>query len=94
MIGAVSGTWSREDEPNHYGDKMAPGGDGHYRQGGVQPADFIASNHLPGWKALAIKYIFRAGHKYTEDQDPLEATKEDIAKAIWWLEKGIEYEGR
>ena len=94
-MGVVSGSWSREDEPLRYGnDDTAPGGDSHYRQGGIQPADFIASNHLPAWKGLAIKYIFRAGCKSAGGKGALESAREDIAKAMWWLEKGLEYEGR
>jgi len=59
----------------------SPGGDAHYRQGGIEPVDFILSNNLPAWKAMAIKYVFRAGKKGDE--------RVDIEKAIWWLQERL-----
>jgi hypothetical protein len=58
----------------------APGGDEHYRQGDVQPVDLTLD--LPHWKGQAIKYVYRAGLKGDE--------REDIEKAIWFLNKRLE----
>lgn len=59
----------------------APGGDTHYRQSGdVQPIDLTLD--LPHWKGQAIKYVYRAGLKGDE--------REDIEKAIWFLDKRLD----
>jgi hypothetical protein len=76
----------------------SPGGDSWYRQGGVEPVDFILSNNLPHWKGAAIAYVFRAGLKEKKTpkgpgyaEPPLRAGEtEDIEKAIWWLNKRLE----
>jgi hypothetical protein len=72
----------------------SPGGDSWYRQGGVQPVDFILSNNLPHWKGTVIQYVFRAGLKAKPDAigaSSLANEMEDVKKAIWWLEKHLEH---
>jgi len=59
----------------------SPGGDDHYRQGGIEPVDFILTNFPDGYKPIVIAYVFRAGKKGSE--------AEDIQKAIWWLEQRL-----
>jgi hypothetical protein len=78
--------------------ETSPGGDSWYRQGGVEPVDFILSNNLPHWKGAVIAYVFRAGVKnkvvpaWTGDMLPTAKLGEieDIEKAIWWLNKRLE----
>jgi hypothetical protein len=75
--------------------ETSPGGDSWYRQGGVEPVDFILSNNLPHWKGAVIAYVFRAGRKPDGYFEPNSASKgmgevQDIEKAIWWLNKRLE----
>jgi hypothetical protein len=55
----------------------------HYNQGKIEVIDFIQDQKLDFCLGNAIKYICRAQHKGK--------AKEDIAKAIWYLQNcGIE----
>jgi hypothetical protein len=70
-------TFSPPPEPS-------PGGDSWYRQGGVEPVDFLLTNFPEGYKVPAIEYIFRAGNK------PGVPEALDIEKAMFWLNKRLE----
>jgi hypothetical protein len=55
----------------------------HYRRGTIEPWDFIASQEMDFLLGNAVKYIARAGHK------PGESAKDDIEKAITYLQKKL-----
>ena len=57
----------------------------HDTQGSIEVIDFIEAWNFPFHLANAIKYISRAEYK-----DP-ENVKEDLEKAIWYLQRYIEY---
>ena len=56
----------------------------HYTQGRIEVIDFIEDQHLNYHLGNAIKYICRCRHKGSP--------REDVEKAIWylqrWLDKG------
>jgi len=52
----------------------------HYQAGGIETIDIIESYNLGFHLGNAVKYILRAVRK-------TENGKEDIAKAIWYLER-------
>lgn len=54
----------------------------HYTAGGIEPIDYIEANNLDFHLGNAIKYISRAEHKGTFEQD--------LKKAIWYLNRAIE----
>ena len=51
----------------------------HYNSGSIEVIDFIEDQRLGYHLGNAIKYITRAEHKGN--------TREDIQKAIWYLER-------
>lgn len=51
----------------------------HYTQGTIEVIEVIEDWKLPYHLGNAVKYIGRAGHKDNE--------KQDISKAIWYLER-------
>ena len=53
----------------------------HYADGNIEVIDFIEDKNLGFHLGNAIKYICRAGKKDKEK------TKEDIEKAIWYLNR-------
>jgi len=55
----------------------------HYRRGAIEPWDFVASQNMDFFLGNAVKYIARAGHK------PGESAKDDIEKAITYLQKKL-----
>lgn len=55
----------------------------HYTDGKIEVIDFIEDKHLGFHLGNAIKYIARAGKK-----DPTK-TKEDLEKAIWYINRYI-----
>ena len=57
----------------------------HYTAGGIEVIDFLESWNFPFHLANAIKYICRAGRK---DKSK---TAEDLRKAIWYINRYIEY---
>jgi hypothetical protein len=59
----------------------------HYNVGSIEVIDAIEDWHLGFHLGNAVKYIARAGHK-----DPLKK-KEDIEKAIWYLQRYVGKEG-
>ena len=60
----------------------------HYTAGGIEVIDFLESWNFPFHLANAIKYICRAGR-----QDKSK-TAEDLRKAIWYINRYIEYRGK
>lgn len=60
----------------------------HYTAGGIEVIDFLESWNFPFHLANAIKYIVRAGRK---DKSK---TAEDLCKAIWYINRYIEYLGK
>ena len=60
----------------------------HYTAGGIEVIDFLESWNFPCHLANAIKYICRAGRK---DKNK---TAEDLRKAIWYINRYIEYLGK
>lgn len=60
-----------EDQVNH---------PNHYNQGKFEVIDVIADWKLDFCLGNAVKYIARAGHK------DVSKTKEDLEKAIWYLQ--------
>ena len=56
----------------------------HYADGNIEVIDFIEDKNLGFHLGNAIKYICRAGKKDKEK------TKEDIEKAIWYLNRFLE----
>lgn len=60
----------------------------HYTAGGIEVIDFLESWNFPFHLANAIKYICRAGRK---DKSK---TAEDLRKAIWYINRYIEYLGK
>lgn len=75
----TEGTKRTDDPVNH---------PSHYTDGKYECIDFIESQgyNKDGYLFNAVKYISRAGKK-----DPTKR-KEDLEKAIWYLERKIEYE--
>lgn len=55
----------------------------HYTVGGIETIDFIEAKKLGYHLANAVKYISRAEHKGKFE--------EDISKAIWYLQRVLEY---
>ena len=55
----------------------------HYNTGKIEVIDFIEDQKLGFHLGNAVKYIARAGRK-----DPTK-TKEDLEKAIWYIERYI-----
>lgn len=53
----------------------------HYKVGGIETIDFIEAKGLNYNLGNAIKYITRADHKGSKEQD--------LAKAIWYLRREI-----
>jgi hypothetical protein len=70
------------DDPPKARDKMI-GGD-HYRQGGIQPIEYIYANNLGFCEANAVKYLTRWRYK-----DGMK----DLEKAKHYIELLIELEG-
>ena len=60
----------------------------HYTAGGIEVIDFLEAWNFPFHLANAIKYICRAGRK---DKSK---TAEDLRKAIWYINRYIEYLGK
>lgn len=54
----------------------------HYRSGGIEAIDVIDSFKLGFNRGNAVKYILRAGKKGKAE--------EDLAKAVWYLNREIE----
>ena len=55
----------------------------HYTVGGIETIDFIEAKKLGYHLANAVKYISRAEHKGKFE--------EDVSKAIWYLQRVLEY---
>lgn len=56
----------------------------HYTDGKIEVIDFIEDKKLNFHRGNAVKYISRAGKK-----DPTKE-KEDILKAIWYLQRDVQ----
>ena len=54
----------------------------HYKTGGIETIDYIEAKELDFHLGNAVKYISRAEHKGTYEQD--------LQKAIWYLNRAIE----
>lgn len=54
----------------------------HYKTGGIETIDFIEAKGLNYRLGNAVKYITRADHKGNR--------KEDLQKALWYLQREIE----
>lgn len=63
---------------------MDPTNPGYYKAKGLEAIDVIEAYNLGFCKGNAIKYILRAGKKSDE--------KEDLKKAIWYLQRRIDNE--
>ncbi len=68
----------------------------HYTDGSIEVIDYIFDK---GWgegfcKGNAIKYISRAGKKASASLEEKQKEKQDLQKAIWyinaWIEKGLD----
>ena len=59
-------------------------GGGHYKDMAIQPLEFIHANGIPHFEACAIKYLCRWRGKNG---------KEDLKKAIHYIELLLELEG-
>lgn len=57
----------------------------HYTDGGIETIDFIEAKKLTYHLGNAVKYISRAGKKNKDK------TIEDLQKAIWYIERYIEF---
>jgi len=55
----------------------------HYKVGGIETIDFIEAKRLNYNMGNAVKYITRADHKGTR--------KQDIEKAIWYLNRELSH---
>lgn len=55
----------------------------HYNSGKIQPVDFILDQRLCFFLGNAVKYIVRANRKGKR--------QEDLKKAIWYVNKAIEF---
>jgi hypothetical protein len=63
----------------------------HYNKAkGTQITAFITEADLPYWQGSMIKYAYRAGRKVPEGKTPDEAALQDLAKAEWFLNFGME----
>ena len=71
----TGGKMKKNDNVNH---------PSHYADGNIEVIDFIEDKNLGFHLGNAIKYICRAGKKDKEK------TKEDIEKAIWYLNRFLE----
>ena len=60
----------------------------HYTYGKIECIDFILDKELDFPLGNAVKYIARAGRK-----DPAK-TEEDLRKAIWYINRYIEFLGK
>lgn len=60
----------------------------HYNIGQIEVIDFIEAWNFPFHLANAIKYIARAEYKNPE------LMKEDLEKAIWYLQRYIEFKDK
>ena len=60
----------------------------HYTYGSIEVIDVIEGLLLPYHLGNAVKYIARAGRK-----DPTK-TEEDLRKAIWYINRYIEFLGK
>ena len=58
-------------------------GPGYYKRGDIEPWDFIRDQGLSYHLGCAIKYIARAGHK--------ESAEDDLKKAIHYLENELQH---
>ena len=56
----------------------------HYTDGKIEVIDYIKDKGFNFFRGNAIKYISRAGKKYKAKEI------EDLQKAVWYLNKGIE----
>ena len=53
----------------------------HYKVGGIETIDFIEAKKLNYNMGNAVKYISRADHKLNK--------KQDLEKAVWYLNREI-----
>ncbi len=58
----------------------------HYTYGKIECIDFIQDKGLNFCLGNAVKYIVRAGHKTSEGMSAEEKRKEDLQKAIQYIE--------
>lgn len=72
-------SWDAVDNINH---------PAHYTFGSIEVIDAIEGLLLPYHLGNALKYIARAGRK-----DPAK-TEEDLCKAIWYINRYIEFLGK
>lgn len=61
----------------------------HYKGKNLEAIDIIEDFDLNFCLGNAIKYILRAGKKYHE----VEGLKQDLKKAIWYLEREVQNHG-
>lgn len=54
----------------------------HYNQGKIETIDFIEDQKFDFHIGTAIRYLCRAGHKWSE--------KEDLEKAVWYIQRKID----
>lgn len=66
--------------------------DSHYTlYGGIEPAEMIVGSEMPGYKAIIIEYVYRAGLKLAPGKNAAQSEIEDLDKAAWWIKRRQEY---
>lgn len=67
----------------------------HYNKGMIEVIEAMTAlpiDEFRGYlKGNAMKYVFRAGHKQDDNKDRTRKAKEDLDKAIWYINKLKEY---
>ena len=67
----------------------------HYNEGMIEVIEAMTAlpiDEFRGYlKGNAMKYVFRAGHKQDDNKDRTLQAKEDLDKAIWYINKLKEY---
>lgn len=67
----------------------------HYNEGMIEVIEAMTAlpiDEFRGYlKGNAIKYVFRAGHKQDDNKDRTRKAKEDLDKAIWYINKLKKY---
>lgn len=61
----------------------------HYNGGKIEVIDFIEDQRLGFCLGNVVKYVSRAGKKYSADKSNKEKAIEDLKKAMWYLDRRI-----
>ena len=81
---------SKNEKQEYYQDVMV-NHPPHYTDGGIEVIDYIKAKNLDFCLGNAVKYISRAGKKSDADIIQREKTIQDLRKAIWYINKEIEW---